>query len=126
MTNHRLTRFICTVFCAIPLLTIQTFAHANVIGAEQYLDAVERRATLERVDALLARAEVQQQLERYGVEPAEAGARVAALNDQELIVLAENIEQLPAGGSALGTIGVVFIVLLILELVGVINIFNAF
>ncbi len=126
MLNHALTRFVCTVFCAIPLLTIQTLAHANVIGAEKYLDAVERRATVERVDALLARAEIQQQLERYGVEPAQASARVAALNDRELIVLAEKLEQLPAGGGALGTIGVVFIVLLILELVGVIDIFNAF
>ena len=125
MRNHRFTRFICTVFCAIPLLTMQTVAHANVIGTEQYLDVVERRATLNRVDELLARAEVQQQLERYGVAPEEASVRVAALNDQELMLLAEKLEQLPAGGSALGTIGLVFIVLLILELVGVIDIFNS-
>jgi len=124
MTNPTFTRLICTVFCAIPLAMVQTFARADVISAEQYLDTVERRATLERVDTVLARAEVQEQLKRYGVEPAQASARVAALNDQELVLLAENLEDLPAGGSALGTIGLVFIVLLILELVGVINIFN--
>jgi hypothetical protein len=124
MASQRFTRFICTVICAIPLVTVQTFAHAGVITPEQYLDLTDRRATLDRVDAVLARAEVQQALSRHGVDPAHASARVAALNDQELVLLAENLEGLPAGGSALGVIGIVFIVLLILELVGVINIFN--
>lgn len=34
------------------------------------------------------------------------------------------LEQLPAGGSALAVIGIVFLVLLILDLTGVINIFR--
>jgi hypothetical protein len=45
------------------------------------------------------------------------------LSDAELIALAENLEELPAGG-LLGVLGVVFVVLLILELVGVTNIFT--
>ena len=44
--------------------------------------------------------------------------------DEELETLASDLSSLPAGGSALGTIGVVFIVLLVLELVGVIDIFK--
>jgi hypothetical protein len=95
-----------------------------VIGAEQFLSVTDRQATIEDIDAVLARSEVQAQLKRYGVDPAMASARVAALSDQELMSLAENFDTLPAGGSALGVIGIVFIVLLILELVGVINIFN--
>ena len=39
-------------------------------------------------------------------------------------MLAEDLENLPAGGSVLAVVGIVFIVLLILELVGVIDIFN--
>jgi len=124
MARQKFTQFICTVVCAIPLVTVQTYAHAGVITPEQYLDVTDRRATLDRVDAVLARAEVQQALSRHGVDPALASTRAAALNDQELLLLADNLESLPVGGSALGVIGVVFIVLLILELVGVINIFN--
>lgn len=124
MRNHRVARFVCTLLCAMPLLTVQTFARAGVIGAEQFLSAADRQATLDEVGAVLARSDVRAQLEHYGVDPAEASSRVAALNDQELMTLAENMESLPAGGSLLGTIGVVFIVLLILELVGVIDIFN--
>ena len=63
-------------------------------------------------------------LEQLGVDPLAADARIAALTDQELQLLATDLENLPAGGSALGVVGIVFIVLLILELVGVIDIFN--
>lgn len=124
MRNHRFARFVCTLLCGVSLLTVQTFARAGVIGAEQFLSAEDRQATLDEVGAVLARSDVRAQLEHYGVDPAQASARVAALNDQELMALADDLESLPAGGSVLGVIGVVFIVLLILELVGVINIFN--
>ena len=108
----------------MPMLPVQNVARADVIGAEQFLSAVDRRATLNDVNRLLAREEVQRALKHHGVDPIEAAERVAALNDQELALLAQNLEELPAGSGLLGTIGVVFVVLLILELVGVIDIFN--
>ena len=73
---------------------------------------------------MLARAEVAAELRRLGVEPEAALARAEALSDQELQILVDDLENLPAGGSLLGTVGVVFIVLLILELVGAIDIFT--
>lgn len=111
-------------FGTLSLLLTQTLAHGDVIGTEHMLDVLERRATIEQIDTVLARAEIRSELERLGVDPAETQARVAALSDAELVELAENLEQLPAGGSLVGTIGIVFIVLLILEFVGVIDIFN--
>jgi len=110
--------------CAVPLLSAPMPVRAEVIGAEQYLRAIDRQDTLDGVNAALAREDVRRALERHGVDPAHAVERVAALNDRELSVLAADLERLPAGGSLLGTVGVVFVVLLILELVGVINIFN--
>lgn len=124
MTGRKFSRFVCAVVCALPLVSMQTVARAGVIGAEEFINVMDRREALSRIDAVLARAEVRQELERLGVEPEQASARVAALNDQELQLLAQQFDDLPAGGSLLGIVGVVFIVLLILELVGVINIFN--
>jgi hypothetical protein len=54
---------------------------------------------------------------------------VEALSARELNLLAQHIDELPAGAGAegvLAVIGVVFIVLLILELVGVTNVFSRF
>jgi hypothetical protein len=99
-------------------------ANAGVITTQQYLTAVDREATLARIDAVLAREEVRNRLEQYGVDPIAADERIAALTDQELSLLATELENLPAGGNLLGVVGVVFIVLLILELVGVIDIFS--
>jgi len=104
--------------------SLQHAATAGVISTQQYLAAVDRDAALARIDAVLARAEVRDQLERLGVDGVAADERIAALTDQELQQLATDLENLPAGGDLLGVVGVVFLVLLILELVGVIDIFN--
>jgi len=122
--NSRFTQMVGSLCCAIALVGAPIVTNAGVIGAQAYLSATDRQTMIAEIDAVLARDEVRQQLERHGVDAVAASARVAALSDQELVVLAEQFETLPAGGSALGVIGIVFIVLLILELVGVINIFN--
>jgi len=99
-------------------------AWAGVIGTQQYLTTLDRDAALARIDAVLAREEVRDRLEQYGVDPVAANERIAALTDEELTLLATELENMPAGGNLLGVAGVVFIVLLILELVGVIDIFK--
>jgi hypothetical protein len=124
MLRRKLARFTFIALCAVQFASMQTVARSEVIGAEQFMSVTERRVMVDRIDAVLAQSEVKKELERLGVDPNQTGARIAALSNQELTSLAHDLEELPAGGSVLGTIGVVFIVLLILELVGVINIFN--
>lgn len=97
---------------------------AAVIGTQQALSAERRAATETQVRDGLAREDVRQAMERMGVDPSDAQARVASLSDAELMQVQGQIDRLPAGGSALAVIGVVFVVLLILELVGVIDIFK--
>jgi uncharacterized membrane protein (Fun14 family) len=121
---QRRKRTVLTLISCFALGSVQITAHGGVITTQQYLNVIERQQTIERIDALLAREEVRSQLERLGVDPADALARVDALTDSELTLLAAQIEELPAGASLLGVIGVVFVVLLILELVGVIDIFK--
>jgi hypothetical protein len=112
--------------CCVALISVSTanVARAGVIGTDEYLRTVDRAATIERIDAVLARDDVRAQLEHYGVDPLQTSERVAALNDQELQQLATDLDDLPAGGSLLAVVGIVFLVLLILELVGVIDIFK--
>jgi hypothetical protein len=104
--------------------SLQSAAYGGVISTQQYLTAIDREATRQRIDSVLAREEVRDRLEQYGVDPAAVDERLAALTDHELQQLATDLESMPAGGSLLGVIGIAFIVLLILELVGVIDIFN--
>jgi hypothetical protein len=99
-------------------------AYAGLIGTQTLIEWQDREHRLIRVDAKLARAEVHEQMIKMGVDPAEAHARVAALSNEELKLLEENIDSLPAGAGILEVIGIVFVVLLVLELTGVINIFS--
>lgn len=99
-------------------------ARAGVITTQQYVDAIDRQETIGRIQAAIARDDVRKELERLGVDPAAASERVAALTDDELKVLSEDLDNQPAGGSVLAVLGIVFIVLLVLELTGVIDIFK--
>jgi hypothetical protein len=83
--------------------------------------------TKERIVSFLERGDVRAQLESLGVNPADAKARIASLSDAEAAQLAAQIDSLPAGADAVGTlvwaIVVVFIVLLITDLLGVTKVF---
>ncbi len=102
-----------------------TQAYAGVITTQQALSAEARASTEQQVRTALARNDVRQAMQHYGVNPADADARIASLSDAELLQLQGQVDRLPAGGDGLLVVlGVVFVVLLILELVGVTNIFN--
>jgi hypothetical protein len=123
MHNRRRNTLVAVLAASTFAGSLQT-AYAGVISTQQYLTAVDREATRARIDAVLAREEVRSRLEQYGVDPLAADARIAALTDQELELLATELENLPAGGDLLAIVGITFIVLLILELTGVIDIFS--
>jgi hypothetical protein len=92
--------------------------------AQAALVATDAALERQRLAGLLERAEVQQQLRAYGVEPAEARARVAALSDAEAAQLVSNIDELPAGGIGIvGAIVLVFLVLLVTDILGYTKVF---
>jgi hypothetical protein len=101
-------------------------ARAAVVTTDEVL--AESGATdRERVLAFLDRADVRQQIVALGVDPAEAAARVAALSDAQVREIAGQLDQLPAGQSAVGVVVgavlIIFLVLLVTDLLGLTNIF---
>lgn len=108
----------------LSMMVAPATATAGVISTQQALSAEMRAAKETQVRSSLARDDVRQAMQRLGVDPADADARIASLSDAELVRMQGELDSLPAGGDALAVIGVVFLVLLILELVGVTNIFN--
>ncbi len=117
-------------FVIIPLLitffivsVLTPVVQAKVIDT-QTLIAARSNSPKAQLQDLLSREDVRDKLIELGVNPDDAGNRIAALTDQEISQLQLNINDLPAGSSALAVVGAVFLVLLVLELVGVTNIFN--
>ena len=116
-------QWIASVAMMAVLLTTTVSVHAGVIGTDQYLTTIERQSNLASVSKVLMREDVQQHLINLGVSPEDALERVANLPDEDLAQMAEQLEELPAGGSLLAVVGLVFVVLLILDLTGVTNVF---
>ena len=125
-----MTRFISRIITVQLLAVFFTIsvlapaARAALIDTDAMLYTQGDPARAE-VQNFLAREDVRKLLTAYGVEPADADRRIAALTDSELDQLRRHINDLPAaGGEVLTVIGIVFLVLIILELVGVTNVFN--
>lgn len=111
------------------LLLSLTFSTAQgaVIGTQQALQIERGAAAVERVQAILTREDAQAALERFGVDPALALARVEMLTPAEAQQLADGLDALPAGSiGAIEVLGITALVLLVLELVGVTDIFKSF
>ena len=97
-------------------------AQATLITTEQVAASEGVRtatAAREYVNATLTRADVMAGLQERGVSIEQARARVAALTDDEVAVVAHTLDTAPAGAAdVLGVLLTVFIVLLITDIIG--------
>jgi hypothetical protein len=98
-------------------------ANAALVGTEAVVSAAQAQQDRERVLNTLNRDDVRAQLEARGVDPAQVQARLQSLTDEEVQTLATNMDQLPAGGDALGLLVLIFLVLLFTDIMGFTNIF---
>jgi hypothetical protein len=98
-------------------------ANAALVGTEAVVSAAQAQQDREHVLSTLNRDDVKAQLVTRGVDPAQVQARLESLTDEEVQTLAANIDQLPAGGDALGLLVFIFLVLLFTDIMGFTNIF---
>ena len=89
---HRLIAVLLVVFTAS--------ARAEMIGTREAISAADRS----RIMSVLHRPEVEQYLRAGGIAPQDAVARVAAMSDEEVQVVNEQLDSLPAGSNAEGTL----------------------
>jgi len=121
-TMKRLVALVATL--GLMSTTFAGAVNAAMIGTESAVSTEQRAEYVNEIQSWIARDDVKQQLVEMGVDPAQAGDRVAGLTAMELQTLHTQIEDLPAGAGLVEAIGIVFVILLILELVGVTDIFS--
>ena len=110
-----------SIFLALLMINVsiphQT-ATAAMIATDTYVESSEVQKAKEKIQSFLARKEVQKAFINQGVDPQEAQQRIASLSDAEIVKISEIIDNLPAGGDALGfIIAVLLIVLLVILIV---------
>lgn len=128
--DRRFTRYVCyfvavtMLLVSLPVQTIQ----AAMIKTETVLTLSTVNDVRENLNQFLKREDVQAIMTAQGISPAEAKARVDSLSDDEIMQIADKMDQLPAGGSAFGVIVtaavVIFVVLLITDILGFTDVFT--
>ena len=102
---------------------------AAMIETEATLDMTAKgQEARNAIKTILAREDAQAVLRAQGIDPQEASARVDSLTDAEAIRIADQIENLPAGGSffigLLIAVGVIVIILVITDAMGYTDVFT--
>ena len=82
------------------LITLAALAAPSAYAALISSDAaIQPSGERERVNALLERPDVAKELQKMGIAPSDAQARVQAMSDGEVAQLAGRLDALPAGGA---------------------------
>ncbi|MCA8864422.1 MULTISPECIES: PA2779 family protein [unclassified Halomonas] len=125
-----LRAYLSTLLIAVLVITSLPVAAApaatqsmDLVSTQSVLSADRAGADRERINEILARADVQDQLVKQGVDLDEVEARVAALSDAEAQQMAEQLEQLPAGAGVVGALFAVFIILLVTDILGLTDVY---
>jgi hypothetical protein len=104
-------RILSALFLAFVFVAPQV--QAGMIATEAAAQGGERG----RLNAMLERPEVAQQLEKMGIPASEAKERVAAMSDAEVASLAGQIDGAIAGGAMSNTDLIIVLLLVLLILV---------
>jgi hypothetical protein len=100
---------------------------AAMVPTEVTIDDDKAEEARDYLKSLISRSDIRTSLISRGIDPEEAKIRVESLTDSEAIAIADQIEQLPAGGSAIGVIVgaalIIFLVLLVTDILGYTDVF---
>ncbi len=121
-TNRILIRLLIVSVCFIGMPAPS--AQAELVSTYSLAVASQFESNRQILDAWLQREDVRAELERNGVNPAAARARVDALSDAEAASIAGRIDSLPAGGDFIGALVFVFVLLLITDILGFTKVYS--
>jgi hypothetical protein len=115
-----------TLALLLPFLILSasfTQVQAAVISNTQLIQQNQHHSDKDNLLQVIQRNDVQQQLLSLGVRSADIEERISSMTQQEIAQLNQQINQLPAGGDALGLIVLIFIVFVITDVIGATDIF---
>ncbi|WP_415407401.1 PA2779 family protein [Sulfurovum sp. CS9] len=121
-----ISKLILSFILSITLLAQASWA--QMVSTEALFKRSVIISSKEKVIQFTAREDVAKILGQMDVDPKMIEARIASMTDEEVSEIAYQIETLPAGGSAVGSVVgaavFVFIVLLVTDILGLTKVFD--
>ena len=104
-------RAVCRLLITLAIWAPYQSAQAGMIGTEQFAQAAPaERGTMLNV---VSRSDLASQLQAFGLDPATAKERVAAMTDDEVRQLAGKISSAPAGADVAGLLLLIVVIAVI-------------
>lgn len=122
-------RFVSIFMASLMFLIVVPYQSifAAMITTDVAVESERAEKSREDLKQLISRENIEKYLIAQGIDPVEVKSRIDSLTDAEAIALADQIEELPAGGGAVGIIIgaalIVFLVLLVTDILGYTDIF---
>ena len=120
---HRLLSGLLIVSLTVSLTSLPLTAQAGLIGTDIAAAQSQSQDSRTKVQDFVSRADVQQQLQQFGIAPQHAKDRVAAMTEAEVQQIAGKIDALPAGATAGGAAVIGITVLLVLIVYAIVQLF---
>jgi hypothetical protein len=111
------------LICFAPFAMFAPASQAAMIETDQIISSTQAQSERAHLIESLSRADLADQLRSAGVDPVQLQDRIDNLTDEEVAMLNEQLDELPAGGGILGLAVFVFVVLLITDIMGYTDIF---
>jgi hypothetical protein len=96
--NAKLSHGMFVVVLGTALCLQTSVASAGIVTTDQLAAPSQTEMEKAKVQAFMDRADVKDRLQALGVDAPSAKDRVAAMTDQEVHAMAQNIDSMPAGG----------------------------
>jgi hypothetical protein len=107
----------CIVVLGATLFLQTSAVMAEVATADQMTAQNQTEAEKSRIQAFIDREDVKVRLQALGVAESMAKVRVAAMTDQEVQVMAQKLDAMPAGGRLRDSDLVVILLIILLILI---------
>lgn len=125
MSHRPFTRFIALLLAGLTLSTgVQvSTARAALVSTQVVIQQESIRHDQDSLLALTRQEQAVQALHQLGVDPALVQERIRQMTASELQAFNDQVNQMEAGGSALGIIVFLLLLLILLDLLGVTDVF---
>ena len=124
LAHFRQSRILSSLLVTFVLwFSMQSSIHASMVSTTDLVTAQQVEINKETLLASLDREEVKEMLASHGVDPDQARERVANMTDEEVSILNQKLNDMPAGAGIAGVLLIVFLALLLTDILGYTDIF---
>jgi len=88
---------ICLVIILLLVSTAYQSATAAMVGTEKFLQAGDNQNSRDYLHQIMDREEIKNALTAQGIDPLEARLRIQSLTDDEIQLIADRLDEFPAG-----------------------------